>query len=63
MSRSILLAVIHAERERSAEEEPPDVTHDDAENESEPVHPGTAPSEDEGTEEITVEILEGWIGL
>lgn len=55
--------MVKAERERTAEKESDDPAPDRAADEREPIHPRTAPAEKEGTEQITVEIPKGRIGL
>lgn len=55
--------MVHAKRERTAEEETPNVTDHNAENEGEPIHSGTAPAEDEGMQEIVMKISKDRIGL
>ena len=55
--------MVHAKRERATKKETPDVTNYYAEKESEPIHSGTAPAEDEGMQQIIMKISQRRICL
>lgn len=55
--------MIHAKRERTAKEKSPDIAHDDASYEREPIHACATPAEDECAKKIAMEGTKGGVGL